>query len=766
MKRGGWPSRAASGLVLAGAIAVATALVATQATAGGARPCLKRTGHAWCDKGLSPGRRARLLMASMTRSERISLLGGNRFRNIRIGGRAHTHSGANAGIKRLRVPRVYFIDGPAGVRQGAATALPAPLALAATWDPHLARRYGAVVGNEAKKKGNDFVYGPTVNIMRTPLGGRTFEGYGEDPFLVSSMTVPWIDGAQGQGVIAVVKHFAANNQEGYGGKLANRARPRTQKQAIAGKLTRVGDRKLVSANVDERTLHEVYLPQFEAAVKRANVGAVMCANNRVNGVYACENRALLTDVLGRQWGFRGIVLSDYAAAHDTLASLANGLDFQPWPTGAGATYSAGSVGKALASGEATMADVDRHVYRILRTMFAFGVFDRARYRERTSGIDVGAHARTALRVEQSAIALLRNKGLLPLSARRLHSIAVIGAGANSVVAGGGSSRVRWPFLETTPLEAIRRQAGPRVRVRYDEGRNPARAVADAKRSDVAIVFAPDFLTEGVDRDCLTLECPPLYGNQDSLIRAVARANRRTIVVLETGGPVLTPWRDEVEGLLEAWYPGEQGGRAIARVLFGKADPGGRLPATFPRREADTPTAGDPEKYPGVNNEVTYKEGLLVGYRWYDARQVEPAYPFGFGLSYTNFRYHDLSVRRVNRERGAVATAKLEVTNSGRRAGIAVPELYLGYPADAPVPEPPKELKGFRRVWVGPGRTKTVRIDLRNRDFSYWDAASNAWKLLPGCYRVLVGSSSRDLPLSATIGRGGASCGPDALDLPG
>jgi beta-glucosidase len=746
-------------------VAVAALIASGEAAANTVIPCGHGGPPRWCNSALGPGKRAELLTGAMTRDEKIALLGGNRYANIMPGGRAHSHSGANAGVPRLGVPSVYLINGPAGVRQGYATALPAPLALAATWDRRLARRYGAVVGNEARYKGNDFVYGPTVNIMRTPLGGRTFEGYGEDPFLNATLTVPWIQGAQGQGVVAVVKHFAANNQEGYGGRSANRARPRTQKRAIAGAFTREGDRKLVNANVDQRTLHEVYLPQFEAAVKRADVGAFMCANNKVNGTYSCENRPLLTDVLRDQWGFRGMVLSDYAAAHDTLASLQGGLDFQPWPTDPGATYSKKALGETLVSGEATIADLDQHVYRILRTMFAHGIFDRRRYRNRTGRIDRRSHARIALRTEQAGITLLRNRGILPLSRRHLDSIAVIGAGARTIPVGGGSSRVRHPFMKSTPLGAIRHQLGRRVRIRYDSGRRRARAAVDARRSDVAIVFAPDFITEGVDRACLSLECPPLHGDQDALIRSVAKANKHTIVVLETGGPVLTPWRDRVKGLLEAWYPGERAGTAIARVLFGKKDPGGRLPATFPAREADTPTAGDPEKYPGVDNEETYKEGLLVGYRWYDALGLQPAYPFGFGLSYTTFRYHGLQVEPVQGDGPPVASARIEITNVGKRRGIAVPELYMSLPSRASVPEPPKQLKGFDRVSIPPGGTRSVRINLTNRDFSYWAAPAERWRILSGCHRVMVGSSSRDLPLGATIARGGADCGPDAIAVP-
>ncbi len=700
-------------------------------------------------------------MAAMTPQEKVGLLGGDKLANIGIGGRAHTHTGADAGIPRLGLPTLHLSDGPAGARQGHATALPAPLALAATWDTRLAERYGALVGDEVKDKGNDFVYGPMVNIMRTPLGGRTFEGYGEDPFLDESITVPWIKGAQDQGVIAVVKHFAANNQEGYGGPAANKASPRTQRRAIAGALTREGDRRLVDANVDERTLREVYLPQFEAAVKKAHVGGVMCADNRLNGSYSCQNRALLTGVLRHLWDFRGLVLSDYAAAHDTVPSLRNGLDFQPWPTGPDATYSEQALNEALASGQASTSQLDLHVYWILRTLFAFGVFDRSPYREKPARIDKVGHARTARRIEQSAITLLRNKAILPLARRHLRSIAVIGAGADSYVDGGGSARIE-PFSYTTPLQAIRHQAGDGVRIHYDDGHIMARAAADARRSDVAVIFAPDFLTEGVDRNCLTLECPPLYGDQDSLIRAVAKANRRTIVVLETGGPILTPWRHDVKGLLEAWYPGQEGGSAIARVLFGKVDPGGRLPATFPEHEADIPTAGDPEQYPGVGNEETYKEGIFVGYRWYDANHLKPAYPFGYGRSYASFRYHDLNVKVPRGAGQAVATARFKIKNVGPRTGVAVPELYLGLPSSRSVPEPPKELKAFDELSIAPGRMRTVNFRLTRRAFSHWDSSLGRWRVSGGCYRISAGTSSSDLPLHATIARHGARCGAGAI----
>ena len=750
--------------VIATAVSVAlgwaTAGVAAKAATG---PCADAVDRPWCDSSRPPGERAHLLLKAMTRQEQISLLAGDQLSDVgRVNG-PDQHSAASLGIPRLGVPRVNFDNGPAGVRQGPATALPAPLALAATWNPDLATEAGAVTGDEAKNKGNHFVYAPTVNIMRTPVGGRTFEGYGEDPFLDSRMTVGWIQGAQREHVIAVVKHFAANNQEGYGGAAANSASPRTARVWISGKRVLVGDRKHVNVHVDQRTLHEVYLPQFEAAVKEADVGGVMCAHNKVNGTHACRNRDLLTRVLRDEWHFHGIVLADHTAAQDTAASLRNGLDFDPFP---GITYGPDAVNTALDSGAVTMRKVRVHVLRILRTMFAYGVFDRAPYVNDPSRIAVSAHARVAKRIGQSAITLLRNDhSLLPLRASRVHSIAVVGPGATQYVYGGGSSRVR-PFFRRTPLGAIGRMVPDTTDIRYDDGSNPSSAAATARGADVALVFVRDFMTEGVDRSCLTLECPSDFGDQDALIRAVADANPHTVVVMQTGGPVLTPWRHDVDGLLEAWYPGESGGTAIARVLFGKTDPGGRLPATFPRRARDIPTAGSPRRYPGVNNQEHYTEGVFVGYRWYDRHHLRPAFPFGFGGSYTTFRFRHLRVKPRPRGHSTVASVSFRVVNTGERTGRAVPQLYLGLPSRRGRLEPRNELKGFDALSLRPGRSKTVTIPLQDRDFAHWSAAAKRWRVSSGCYRVRVGSSSRDLPLETAIARGHARCGRGAVSIPG
>ncbi|MEA2404477.1 MAG: beta-glucosidase, partial [Thermoleophilaceae bacterium] len=618
-------------------------------------------------------------------------------------------------------------------------------------------RYGDVVANEAKNKGNDVVFAPTVNILRTPLNGRTFESYGEDPFLMTRLAVAYVEAVQAQGVIADIKHFAANNQEGYdpSGRTASPGMP-----LGAGAE---GDRYVVNEHIDERTLREIYLPHFEAAVKEANVASVMCAYPKINGQYACENTHLMQDILEKDWGFKGFVLADYGAAHMAAPSLNNGLDFEPWPA---AAYGPVQVHAALASGQATQAQVDDHVRRVLRTEFAYGFFDRPAYRDDDAQIDKPAHARVAQQVEESAITLLKNKGgTLPLNARKLKSVALIGAGAGGFTTGGGSGNVK-PFSFVSPRDAIAKRLGPGVQLRYEDGSDAAAATAAAKASDVAIVIPVDYLTEGADRQCLTLECPNAHGDQDALIEQVAAAQPNTIVVLETGGPVLTPWRDKVRALLEAWYPGEEGGSAIARVLFGDVEAAGRLPGTFPRSADDLPTAGDPEKYPGVNNEVFYKEGVLVGYRWYDKQGIAPAFPFGFGLSYTSFAYRGLKVRPAA-DGSLGASVSFDVGNTGKRAGSDVAQLYVGLPQPRPgVVQPPRQLKAFRKVELGKGKRKRLTLSLDARSLSYWNVGSGGWRVAPGCYPLAVGRSSRDLVLRGELAVGGASCAKGTVTLPG
>jgi beta-glucosidase len=702
--------------------------------------------HAWCDTAMAPDARADLLLAELTRDEKISLLAGDDL--FGVAGGADQHTGTSNGIDRVGLPPTYYSDGPVGPRQGESTALPVPMAVAATFDPRMARRHGATVANEVKLKGNDVVYAPTINIMRTPLGGRTFESYGEDPFLMTRMGVNWIEAAQAQGVMASVKHYAVNNQEGYS-PAADESRPG---QPLGPPPTE-GNRMTVNAELSERALREIYLPHFEAAVKEANVASVMCAYNRLRGQYACENEYLLEHVLKEEWGFKGYVLADYGANHNTGAALANGLDFEPWP---GFAYNPPAVMAAITGGQATEADLDDHVRRILRTAFAYGFFDRDAYANDDAQIDKAAHARTAEKIEESAITLLRNRdGALPLKPDQLRSIAIIGADADGFKTGGGSGAVR-PFSVTTPRQAITERAGEGIAVSYDDGSDPGRAASLAKSSDLSIVFAGDYQSEGSDKRCLSLQCPPYRGDQDQLIDDVAEANSNTIVVLQTGGPVLTPWRSKVAAIVQAWYPGQEGGTAIARVLFGDVDPGGRLPATFPRAEEDTPTAGDPRKYPGVGEQVFYDEDVLVGYRWYDEQGIKPAFPFGFGLSYTKFAFRKLRARGAG-DNGAKVS--VTVRNTGRRRGFAVPQLYVQMPEPAPgVVQPPRQLKGMHKLSLRPGQRRRITFTLGARDLSYWDEAAGDWRVAPGCYELQIGRSSRSIARRAVLPVGdGVSC---------
>jgi len=450
---------------------VAAALLIAPTPAAAAGRC---GAHPWCNTALPPTARADLVLAQMTTAEKVAMLGGVDFSGG-VTSSPTSHTGIEMGVPRLGVPTVYYTDGPLGPRQGQSTGMPAPLGLAATFSPTMARLYGTVVGNEARDKGNDVVFGPTINIMRTPLGGRTYEAYGEDPFLVAQTATAWIDGLQSQGVMADIKHFAENNQEGEDptGLLNKPGAP------IGVGL--IGNRMLENSVVDDRTLHEIELYGFEQAIAHAHPATVMCSYNRVNGTYACENGHLLTAILRGQFGFDGYVLADYGAAHNTIASLNNGLDFEPWPPLA---YQPLLIDAALATGAVSTSTLDGHVRNILSTWFRYGLFDRAPYRDDDSQINKPAHASDAREIERQAATLLTNPhGLLPLKRARLRRIAVIGKPATTFVTGGGSGNVT-PFHFTGLLDGIRADAARRTEVTYDDGSNVASAVADAKAADV------------------------------------------------------------------------------------------------------------------------------------------------------------------------------------------------------------------------------------------------------------------------------------------
>jgi beta-glucosidase len=661
----------------------------------------------------TPEERAAALVAQMTLDEKISQ---THTTGTGAGGIARLVPG----IPRLGIPDLRITNGPAGVGTGSvstqpsATALPAPVALAATFDTDLAHLYGVTEGRETANVGHNLLEAPDVNIVRVPQGGRAFENYGEDPYLAGQLAVANINGIQSQGVMAEVKHYAANDQE--------------------------TNRKTINEEIDNRTLHEIHLPAFEDAVKKANVSTVMCAYPAINGSFSCENKYLLTDVLRDQWGFQGMVQSDASATHTAVGSVNAGQDLELRDNG---PYDE-ELKQAVLDGKVTMAQLDTMIVRRLATEIRFGLFDRPATITPINAAAGGAAARTI--AEQSTVLLKNTAGQLPLNAGKLHSIAVIGQYANQVHPGGGGSSHVNPLYTTTPLQAIVHRAGPGVAVTTSTGADATEAANVAKSADVAVVIVSDAEREGADRPNMSLT-----GNQDQLVQSVAAANPHTVVVVDSGAPVLMPWVDSVPAILEAWYPGEEDGSALAGILFGDVNPSAKLPVTFPRTESQTPIA-PPERWPGVNGTAHYSEGLEVGYRWYDAQGQDPLFPFGFGLSYTTFAFRHLSVSPRLDPGGGVSgghvTASVDVTNTGKRAGTDVVQAYVSFPASAG--EPPHQLKGFAKVSLRPGQTKRVTLRLDERAFSVWDPAAQQWTTVDGKYQVSVGDSSRNLPLTGTV----------------
>ncbi|MGB9377451.1 MAG: glycoside hydrolase family 3 C-terminal domain-containing protein, partial [Mycobacteriales bacterium] len=464
--------------------------------------------------------------------------------------------------------------------------------------------------------------------------------------------------------------------------------------------------------------------------------SIMCSNNEINGVYACENRRLLSGVLEGEWKFDGVVGSDYAATHSAVGAVQAGLDqsftLRDW----GAAYR--DLPRLVRSGKVAEATIDERVRRVLLLMFRVGLFDPDR--QAPPKIDRTAHAAVARRVAQEGSVLLRNgAGLLPLNANTVRSIAVVGPyAATAHPGGGGSSRVV-PFHTVSPVQGITSRVGSGVRVTTDDGADPARAAAAARAADVAVVVVGDVTKEGRDRPSMDLP-----GTQNALIRAVTAANPRTVVVLQTGSAVTMPWLGQVRALLETWYPGQEGGSALAAVLFGDADPSGRLPVTFPTDAAQSPSMGAP-RYPAGRDGYDYTERLNVGYRGFDSTGRTPLFLFGYGLSYASFAYTKLAATRV----GSGVQVALTVTNTGKRTGVAVPQVYLGFPAAAG--EPPRQLRGFDRLLLTPGASQRVTITLDRHAFEYWGAAG--WQTATGGYQVWAGASSRDLPLSARLSPG-------------
>ena len=665
--------------------------------------------------------------------------------------------------ERLGIPAIRMADGPMGVRSWRAssaetsapgsklppvtsTSFPVGAAMAATWDADLVGREGKTIGQETKALGRDMILGPTVNINRVPVWGRNFEGYGEDPHLAARLGVAFIKGVQGERVIPSVKHFAANNEE--------------------------YERHRIDETISERTLHEIYFPAFKAAVKEANVWTVMSAYNKVNGLYCAENPYLLSDTLKKRWGFQGFVISDWGSTYSTEGTIMAGMDLEMpggepmrrWAAtprtkenGNGAGWlTAEKVLAAVSSGKATQAAVDDSVRRILRVMFSAGLFDNP---QRGGAVDTPDQRAVARAAATESVVLLKNAGgALPLAAPRIRSVAVIGPNAAVARTGGGGSSLVTPNYTVTPLDGIKEAAGSQVTVAYAqgvsmEGEEPAKetpeetarlraeAVALAKGSDAAVVVVGKY--RGLESEGFDLKSMDLPKGQDELIQAVAAVNKNTVVVVVAGAPVsMTKWLGRVPAVLDAWYGGQEGGHAIGDVLFGVANPSGKLPVTFPREWKDATAYGH---YPGENLRVEYAEGIYVGYRGFDKRNVAPLFPFGHGLSYTTFEYSDLKVTPAKVAPGQSARVSLRVRNSGSREGAEVVQLYLADP-QAAVDRPPKELKGFQRVVLKPGEAQTVEFSVDQDAMSYYSQEKHDWLAEPGAFNVLVGASSRDIRL--------------------
>ncbi len=671
----------------------------------------------WLDRQTPIETRVQELLSRLTLAEKVHLMYGvARPRGV--------HSvGYVAGIPRLGVPPLLLSDGPVGVKDscfgeqfpdncklGTSTAFPATVSLAATFDPTLAHDYGRVVGAESRARGVDVLYGPAMNIVRVPQGGRNFEYFSEDPYLTGSLATAWVRGLQSEDVAAQVKHYALNNQE--------------------------NDRHAASSNADERTMREIYLPAFQQAVTQGGADSLMCANNPVNGVYNCENTQLLRQILAGEWGWGGVVGSDYAATNSALGSVNGGLDEEFTGLDWGKWYS--TLPDLVRQGRVATAIIDMHVRRILRMMFKLGMFDPGRP---TGRVDVAADGTFSRSVAESGSVLLKNDtAMLPLNASAVKSVAVIGQYANTAMTGGkGSSKVD-PYYAVSPVQGIAARLGAAATVTTADGTNLDKAAALAKQAQVAVVVVNDVEQEGADRANIDLP-----GNQNQLVAAVRAANPRTIVVLNTGSAVTMPWLSQIHALLEMWYPGEEDGNALAALLFGDVDPAGKLPVTFPTA-LDQDCCHTPPRYPAQNGGYDYTEGLQVGYRWYDAQHLTPLFPFGYGLSYTTFRVSNLSVLPTLPNLGNTVRVGVQVTNTGTRSGTATPQVYLSFPANAG--EPPRRLVATARVPLSAGESRRVTMTVPRQAYSFWNSGAHNWDVASGAYTVSVGTSSRNLPVHA------------------
>ena len=689
---------------------------------------------AWMDTSLSPDQRASMLLREMTLDEKTILMHGEGIDDwahmspeiLAVRSQSNGGDGFVLGIPRLGIPAMQMDGAAYGVRFSAAngrysTALPSNLASAASWDTNAACEYGALIGRELRAQGYNTSLSGGVNLTRDPRNGRTFEYMGEDPVLSGIMVGHRILCEGQQHVLSGIKHYALNDQE--------------------------SGRSVVDSNIDDRAMRESDLLAFQIGIRVGNPFSVMCSYNGINGTYACENKHLLTDILKQQWGFRGFVMSDWGATHSMAKALSAGLD-QEQPLD---EYFGPSIKAAVRSGQISTAELDEHVHRILWSMFASGIVDDP---PKKSVIDPEAGFLISRRIAESSAVLLQNRNqALPLNAELLRTVAIIGRNADrSMVSGGGSAQVdpigatspAWRsqvWFPTAPLKALQARA-PKTTFNFSNGDDVSEAVELAKHADVALVFAWQWEAEAADLPSLSLPA-----GQDALIAAVARANPHTIVVLETGGPVTTPWVQQTAAILETWYSGSKGADAVARLLFGDVSPSGKLPLTFPARENDLPRgtmARPPAGAPAntLDFHVDYTEGARVGYKWFQSEGIAPLFPFGFGLSYTTYVYSDLVVDSKRR------SLTFNIKNVGIREGTEIAEVYARLPASAH--ENFNRLVGWKRVQLGAGQSKTLTLDLDPLYLSVFDEAKDAWQMNPGEYTILVGDSSQNLPLKRSL----------------
>jgi beta-glucosidase len=707
----------------------------------------------WLDRSLSADQRAQLAVKAMTQEEKLrwvfAYFGHDFAGKKKIEAALPQSAGYIPGTPRLGLPALFETDAGVGVAsQGGPnvrerTSLPSGLMTASSWDPKVAYAGGAMIGSEARDSGFNVMLAGGVNLMRDPRNGRNFEYAGEDPLLAGVMVGNAIKGIESNHVISTLKHFALNDQE--------------------------TGRNELDARIDKAALRMSDLLAMELAFEQSDAGSVMCAYNRINGPYACENSYLLNDVLKRDWGFKGFVMSDWGATHSTVAAANNGLDQQSGHEFDKSPYFGGALMEAVKTGAVPQARLDDMVTRIVRTMFAKGLVDNPL--KANASIDFAKNGAVSRATAEEGMVLLKNEGrALPL-AKDVRTIAVIGGHADAgVLSGGGSSQVypvgglavkglkpeTWPgpvvYHPSSPLRAIQAQA-PNAKVVFDDGTDPARAARVAAQADVAVVFATQWIGEANDAASLALP-----DGQDGLISSVAGANKRTVVVLENGGPVAMPWLAQVPAVLEAWYPGTSGGEAIANVLFGAVNPSGHLPATFPASEQQLPRVkvdGDP-KNPDLQFAVDYHEGAALGYKWFDLKGHKPLFPFGHGLSYTSFSYSGLS----SQVKDGRLHVRFKVTNTGSVAGKDVPQVYVS-PLSAKW-EAPKRLAGWDKVALQPGESKEVELAVEPRVLAMFDEASRTWRTAKGKVKVMLAEDAAgtnassvtvDLPASTLDVRG-------------